>query len=64
MELTKEQVETIKYNSENALMKHGYDITIVKLCADWLEMYNGLDFVEEDVCIGDVGIKVWIPKKE
>ena len=40
MKLTKEQVEMIKNDAENATFKHGYDVTIVELCTDWLEMHE------------------------
>ena len=40
MKLTKEQVEMIKGDAESAPFKHGYDMTIIELCTDWLEMNN------------------------
>ena len=63
MKLTKEQVEMIKSSSENATLKHGYDMTIIELCTDWLDMYGGLDFVEDDVCIGGIDVTLWRQKK-
>lgn len=45
MKLTKEQVEMIKNDSETTSMKHGYDMTIIELCTDWLKMNN--DYAEE-----------------
>jgi len=62
VKLTKEQVEMIKDSAENSTMKHGYDMTIIELCTDWLEMYDGLEFTEETICIGDVDMKIWIAK--
>jgi len=38
MKLTKEQVKMIKGDSETTTIKHGYDMTIIDLCTDWLEM--------------------------
>jgi len=40
MEFTKEQVEMFKDDAESAPFKHGYDVMIIGLCADWLEMDN------------------------
>ncbi len=45
MKLTKEQVEIIKNSSENSTMRRGYDMTIIELCTDWLEMNN--EYTEE-----------------
>ena len=47
MILTKEQVEMIKSDAENATMKHGYDMTIIDLCNDWLEMADNYEREEE-----------------
>ena len=38
MEFTKEQVEMFKDDAESAPFKHGYDVMIIGLCDDWLEM--------------------------
>ena len=38
MEFTKEQVEMFKDDAESAPFKHGYDVLIIGLCADWLKM--------------------------
>lgn len=43
MKLTKEQVEMFKDDAENATFKHGYDMTIIDLCTDWLEMENSIN---------------------
>lgn len=40
MKLTKEKVEMFKDDAENATYKHGYDMIIIDLCADWLEMHG------------------------
>ena len=38
MDFTKEQVKMFKDDAESAPFKHGYDVMIIGLCADWLEM--------------------------
>ena len=48
MKLTKEQVEMIKNDSETTNIKHGYDMTIIQLCDDWLEMYGEIEMFEEE----------------
>lgn len=48
MKLTKEQVEMFKDDAENATYKHGYNMTIIDLYSDWLEM----DMREKQRCLG------------
>ena len=38
MEYTKEQVEMFKDDAESVPFKHGYDVMIIGLCDDWLEL--------------------------
>ncbi len=49
MKLTKEQVEMIKSDSETATIRHGYDMTIIELCADWLELHKQAKYLQDEL---------------